>query len=145
MRGLFFLQVLGLLLVSVGCARSKVEYQEIFRDNRIHVRLAETREKSGEVVPKGYDHPWDLDILTLGNSQLGLISSPLREYSTAADKYSFSLLIVEVYAFARLHWIAYKGFPGFLSAAWQISILAVRQSHSYTADFPTEKLERPWE
>jgi len=65
MRGLFFLQVLGLLLVSTGCARSKVEYQEIFRDDRVHVLLAETREKSGEVVPKGYDHPWDLDIWAL--------------------------------------------------------------------------------
>ena len=65
MRRLFFLQVLGLLLVSMGCARSKVEYQEIFSDDRVHVRLAETREKSGEVAPKGYDHPWDLDIWTL--------------------------------------------------------------------------------
>jgi hypothetical protein len=53
------------LLVSIGCARSRVEYQEIFRDDRVHVLLAETREKSGEVVPEGYDHPWDLDIWTL--------------------------------------------------------------------------------
>jgi hypothetical protein len=67
MRRFFFLQVLGLLLVSMGCARSKVEYQEIFRDDRVRVRLAETREKSGEVAPKGYDHPWDLDVLTLAD------------------------------------------------------------------------------
>jgi hypothetical protein len=65
MRRLFFLKVLALLLVSIGCARSSVEYQEIFRDNRVHVLLAETREKSGEVAPKGYDHPWVLDIWTL--------------------------------------------------------------------------------
>jgi hypothetical protein len=65
MRWFIFLQVLGLLLVSMGCARSKVEYQEIFRDDRVHVRLAETRGKSGEVIQKGYDHPWDLDVWIL--------------------------------------------------------------------------------
>lgn len=46
----------------VGCARSRVQYREVFQDARIHVRLAETRDKSGVAVPRGYDHPWDVDV-----------------------------------------------------------------------------------
>jgi hypothetical protein len=67
MRWLLCLQVLGLLLISTGCARSRVEYQEIFSNQRVRVLLAEEWEKSGKVVPKGYDHPWNVDILTLEN------------------------------------------------------------------------------
>lgn len=65
MRRLFLLQVVGLLVVAMGCARSKVQYEEIFKDDRAHVRLCENQEKSGEVVPRGFDHPWDVEIGTL--------------------------------------------------------------------------------
>jgi len=55
-------QVLILLVVVSGCARSRVRYEEIFRDDMVHVRLIEKLEKSGEAVPRSYDHPWDVEI-----------------------------------------------------------------------------------
>lgn len=65
MRRLFLLQVVGLLVVAMGCARPKVEFEEIFKDDRVHVRLAEKQDKFGAVVPRGFDHPWDVEIGTL--------------------------------------------------------------------------------
>jgi hypothetical protein len=64
-RSLFFLQVLVLLVVASGCARSRVHYEEIFRNDAVHVRLIENLDKSGEAVPKSYDHPWDVEIEVL--------------------------------------------------------------------------------
>jgi hypothetical protein len=65
MRRAFLLLVVGLLVMAVGCARPRVEYEEIFRDDRVHVRLAEKRDKSGVVVPRGFEHPWDVETGTL--------------------------------------------------------------------------------
>lgn len=64
-RSLFFLQALVLLVLAGGCARSRVRYEEIFRDDTLHVRLVEKLAKSGEAVPRSYEHPWDVDIETL--------------------------------------------------------------------------------
>jgi len=61
-RSLFFLQVLVVLVAAIGCARSRVHYEEIFRDDRVHVRLAERLDKSGVAEPRGFDHPWDVEI-----------------------------------------------------------------------------------
>jgi hypothetical protein len=61
LRSLFFLQVLVLFVVASGCARSRVHYEEIFRSDTVHVRLIERLDKSGEAVPKSYDHPWDVE------------------------------------------------------------------------------------
>jgi len=62
LRSLFFLQVLVLLVVASGCARSRVHYEEIFRDDTVHVRLIENLDKSGQVVPRSHEHPWDVEI-----------------------------------------------------------------------------------
>ena len=35
---------------------------EVFRDDRVQVRLAQREEKSGEIVDKGYEHPWNVQI-----------------------------------------------------------------------------------
>jgi len=59
------LLVVGLLVMAIGCARPRVKYEEIFLDDRVHVRLAEKQDKSGAVVPRGFDHPWDVEIGTL--------------------------------------------------------------------------------
>jgi len=64
-RSLFFLQVLVLLVVASGCARSRVRTEEIFRNDTVHVRLIERLDKSGEAVPRSYDHPWDVEIEVL--------------------------------------------------------------------------------
>ncbi len=61
MRRLLFLQALCFVLLAVGCARSRVHYQEIFRNDRIHVRLVERLDKSGSAVAKGFDHPWKVE------------------------------------------------------------------------------------
>ena len=58
-------EVLILLVVVSGCARSRVRYEEIFRDDTVHVRLIEKLEKSGEAVPRSYDHPYDVEIEVL--------------------------------------------------------------------------------
>ena len=58
-------QVLVLLVVASGCARSRVHYEEIFRNDTVHVRLIERLDKSGEAVPRSYDHPWDVEIEVL--------------------------------------------------------------------------------
>ena len=58
-------QVLVLLVVASGCARSRVHYEEIFRDDTVHVRLAEKLGKSGEAVPRSYEHPWDVEVEVL--------------------------------------------------------------------------------
>ena len=57
----FFLPVLALLVVVSGCARSRIHYEEIFKDDRVHVRLYERLEKSGEAVPRSYEHPWEVE------------------------------------------------------------------------------------
>lgn len=63
MRRLLFLRLFLLLCMSSGCARTKVEYVEVFRDDKVQVRLAQRQEKkSGEVVGKGYEHPWNVEI-----------------------------------------------------------------------------------
>jgi hypothetical protein len=62
MRRLFLLKVFLLLSMSSGCARTKVDYVEVFRDDRVQVRLAQREERSGEVVGKGYEHPWNVQI-----------------------------------------------------------------------------------
>lgn len=64
-RSLFFLQVLVLWVVASGCARSRVRYEEIFRNDTVHVRLIERLDKAGEAVPRSYDHPWDVEIEVL--------------------------------------------------------------------------------
>ncbi len=64
-RSLFFVQVLVLLVVASGCARSRVHYEEIFRDDTVHVRLIERLDKSGEAVARNYEHPWDVEIEVL--------------------------------------------------------------------------------
>jgi len=58
-------QVLVLLVVASGCARSRVHYEEIFRNDTVHVRLIEKLDKSGEAVPRSYDHPWDVEVEVL--------------------------------------------------------------------------------
>jgi hypothetical protein len=64
-HSVFFLAALVLLVAAGGCARSRVHYEEIFRDDRIHVRLYERLEKSGEALPRSYEHPWEVDAETL--------------------------------------------------------------------------------
>jgi hypothetical protein len=59
---LLHLLFLGLLLAATGCARARVQYEEIFRDDTVHVRLAEKLDKSGEVEPRSYDHPWNVHV-----------------------------------------------------------------------------------
>jgi hypothetical protein len=65
LRNLFLLQIFVLLAVASGCVRSRVHYEEVFRNDKVHVRLIERLEKSGEVVPRSYDHPWDVKIEVL--------------------------------------------------------------------------------
>lgn len=60
-RSLLFLQALCFVLLAMGCGRTRVRYEEIFRNDRTHVRLVERLDKSGEAVPKGFDHPWELE------------------------------------------------------------------------------------
>jgi hypothetical protein len=56
----YFLPVLALLVVVSGCARSRIHYEEIFRDDRAHVRLYKRLEKSGDAMPRSYEHPWEV-------------------------------------------------------------------------------------
>lgn len=56
------LLTVGLLCAAVGCARPSVRYKEIFADTRISVRLSERLDKAGATVPRGYDHPWDVEV-----------------------------------------------------------------------------------
>lgn len=65
MRRLFWVGVFLLVSIWSGCARSKVEYVDVFRDDRVQVRLAQRQDKSGEVVGKGYEHPWNVHIWVL--------------------------------------------------------------------------------
>lgn len=49
------------LVLAVGCARVKTVSQDIYSTSTIQVKLVEQVEKSGEPVPKGYAHPWQVD------------------------------------------------------------------------------------
>ncbi len=66
-RLFFSLPVLGLLAAAIGCAHSKVVYEEIFGDDSVHVRLAERVDKSGMTVPRAFDHPWRVEISVLND------------------------------------------------------------------------------
>ena len=65
MGGLLLLHALCLCLLAAGCARPRVQYEEIFHNDRIHVRLLERLDKSGSAVTKGFDHPWDVKAAVL--------------------------------------------------------------------------------
>ncbi len=51
---------LCLLVMGIGCSRARVQYEEIYRDDKMHIRLAERQDKSGETEPRSYDHPWNV-------------------------------------------------------------------------------------
>jgi hypothetical protein len=69
----FLLPAVALLMAAFGCARSKVHYEEIFRNDRVHVRLAERLDKSGDALPGGCEHPWDVDVDVL-DDMLGSVA-----------------------------------------------------------------------
>ncbi len=58
-RGVLLLLVSCLLALQVGCAgREQRQYEEVYRDKTVRVRLARTRNEEGKVVPMGFEHPW---------------------------------------------------------------------------------------
>lgn len=53
------------LSVLLGCAGSRSSFLEIYRDDNIQVRLVEWKDRSGNKILRGFDHPWPVDAQTL--------------------------------------------------------------------------------
>ena len=61
-------RILGLLLVpllAVGCAGRKPVSEEIFKDQEMSVKLVAQKDRSGDWIEKGFEHPWKVDDQTL--------------------------------------------------------------------------------
>jgi hypothetical protein len=55
--------VLTLILMAAGCSKTKTVSETIFTGGGIKIRLLEKVEKEGgEPVPRGLDHPWDVQL-----------------------------------------------------------------------------------
>jgi hypothetical protein len=51
--------------VLFGCMKVHPVSREIFKEEDMQVKLVEERDRSEKVIPKGFDHPWDMDIGSL--------------------------------------------------------------------------------
>lgn len=54
-----------LVIMISACAKVHPVSKDIVREDNLQVMLLEERDSSNKVVPRGFDHPWDVDITTL--------------------------------------------------------------------------------
>jgi hypothetical protein len=51
----------GLVFVLCACAKIHPVSTDIFHEDNLQVKLVEERDRSDAAVPKGFDHPWEVD------------------------------------------------------------------------------------
>jgi hypothetical protein len=45
------------LVLSLGCTKAGIQYQDVYKDGRNFLKIAHETDKHGNIVPQGYNHP----------------------------------------------------------------------------------------
>ena len=69
--GVVLLTAFLLILLVTGCSRIKTHTDTVYKSKGVRIRLVQQTDKEGNPIPRGYEHPWEVDLETPEGYRMG--------------------------------------------------------------------------